>query len=276
MSEASFMFLVKAASDAIWGAPKTLDQILKERDRHLERFQRDLDRIAKKQEIQEKRKLAEARRKVKAGDADGAKFCAKSAVTLRRSRNHAQTCKNKIEVMRASLTEVRTKHAMVKSMKYITKSLMMMNRAVPMPAIRAMVREMEKANMQLDIKMEMVQDAVGDVLESDDQEEQEMEILDQIYAEIGLEVEGKLVSPPSQKMNKNNTEGGTPMTKKMEMTNGTSQGDTKSNERPPAPKDDSSSDDDNNSNLPPPPSSGGGSGTNMDDLQERINNLKRF
>jgi charged multivesicular body protein 2A len=74
-----------------------------------------------------------------------------------------------------------------------------MNRGLNLPQIQRIMNEFERESSMMDMKEEMMSDAVDGVME-DDEEDEEMEgdkILQQVLEEIGIDVSQKLGEVPA-------------------------------------------------------------------------------
>lgn len=81
---------------------------------------------------------------------------------------------------------------MMQSMKGATKLLGSMNRQMNLPALQRIAMEFEKENDIMDQRQEMMDDAIDDVTGLEDEEEGE-EVVNQVLDEIGVDL-GQAVS----------------------------------------------------------------------------------
>lgn len=81
---------------------------------------------------------------------------------------------------------------MMQSMKGATKLLGSMNRQMNLPALQRIAMEFEKENDIMDQRQEMMDDAIDDVTGLEDEEEGE-EVVNQVLDEIGIDL-GQAVS----------------------------------------------------------------------------------
>lgn len=74
-----------------------------------------------------------------------------------------------------------------------------MNRGLNLPSIQRIMNEFEKESATLDMKGEIMSDAVDDVMddEAEDEEEEGDKILKEVLDEIGVDLSQKLTEAPS-------------------------------------------------------------------------------
>lgn len=77
----------------------------------------------------------------------------------------------------------------------LIQAMSMMSRQMNLPQIQKILQDFEKESSQMDMKEEMMGDAIDDVMEEDGEGEEEEgdRILDEVLAEIGISV-GQQVS----------------------------------------------------------------------------------
>lgn len=71
-----------------------------------------------------------------------------------------------------------------------------MNRSMNLPSLQRIAMEFEKENDIMDQRQEMMDDAIDDSMEMDDEEESE-EIVNQVFDEIGIDLNQALGNTPS-------------------------------------------------------------------------------
>lgn len=63
-----------------------------------------------------------------------------------------------------------------------------MNRGLNLPSIQRIMNDFEKESSMMDMKEEMMSDAVDDVMDEEDEEEEGDKILKQVLEEIGVDL----------------------------------------------------------------------------------------
>ena len=134
------------------------------------------------------------------------------------------------------LQTVKSHQAMADAMKSTAVAMKKMNKAVNVPTITKMMAEFEKENARTEMMQEVMGDAIDDALAEPEDEEEEEKIVGQVLDEIGISMGEELPAAMH----------GTP-------TSAVSEGPQKVAE----------------------PAGGGGDDPALNDLEARLNNLKR-
>merc|ERR1712226_1285562 len=125
----------------------------------------------------------------KQGQMDAVKIMAKDLV---RSRRYVK----KFMLMRANIQALKSQSAMAQAMKGVTKAMGNMNKQMKMPEIQKIMMEFEKQSEIMDMKGEMMEDAIDDVMGDEDEEEESDAIVAQVLDELGLQLNDKLGDVP--------------------------------------------------------------------------------
>ena len=81
---------------------------------------------------------------------------------------------------------------MAEAMKGVTKAMRSMNKTINLPQIQKIMMDFEKESEMMDMKEEMMNDVIDDVMDGD--EEQEDEIVNQVLDEIGINLQQSVTS----------------------------------------------------------------------------------
>jgi len=73
-----------------------------------------------------------------------------------------------------------------------------MNRGLNLPSIQRIMNDFEKESSMMDMKEEMMSEAVDDVMDEEDEEEEGDKILKQVLDEIGVDLSQRVRSCTSQ------------------------------------------------------------------------------
>lgn len=84
------------------------------------------------------------------------------------------------------LQTVKSHQAMAEAMKNTAVAMKKMNQAINVPTIAKMMAEFEKENARTEMMQEVMGDAIDDVLADDEAEEEEDRIVGQVLDEIGI------------------------------------------------------------------------------------------
>lgn len=92
---------------------------------------------------------------------------------------------------------MQSQQSMSKAMGGITMSMRTMNRQMNLPALQKMMVEFEKQSAMSEMKQEMVEDILDDVLGAEEEEDAADEMVNSVFDEIGISFAGDLASTPS-------------------------------------------------------------------------------
>ena len=81
-------------------------------------------------------------------------------------------------------------------MKGVSKAMMNMNKQMNLPQIQQILHEFEKQSEIMDMKEEMINDAIDDAMEDEGDEEEGDAIVSQVLDELGLQLSDKLSGLP--------------------------------------------------------------------------------
>ncbi len=88
---------------------------------------------------------------------------------------------------------------MAQAMQGVTKALSRLNRSVSLPGLQKIMADFERENTMMEMKQEVMDDTIDEVMGADGEEDAEEEIVAQVLDELGLAVDGQLVSAPQDK-----------------------------------------------------------------------------
>merc|ERR1712004_412663 len=131
----------------------------------------------------------------KAGQMDAVKIMAKDLVRTRKAIKKFMLMKANILAVSLKIQTLKSQNSMAQAMKGVTKAMMMMNKQMKLPEIQKIMQEFEKQSEIMDMKEEMMNDAMGD----EDDEEETDAIVTQVLDELGLQLGDQLsgVNAPS-------------------------------------------------------------------------------
>jgi len=84
------------------------------------------------------------------------------------------------------LQTVKSHNAMAEAMKSTATAMHKMNKAVDVPAINKMMQEFEKENAKTEIMQEIMGDTIDEALGGEENEEEEEAVVNQVLDEIGI------------------------------------------------------------------------------------------
>ncbi|KAL7413858.1 Snf7-domain-containing protein [Mrakia frigida] len=186
--------------DTLFGRSLTPAERLRQHQRALQKAQRELDRERGKLEQEEKKLMGEIKRTAKLGQMNACKIMAKDLVRTRRYIQKFYAMRTQLQAVSLRIQTLRSNQQMGEAMKGATKAMGMMNRQMNLPQIQKIMMDFEKESATMDMKEEMMSDAVDDAMDAEGEEEEEVEgdrILKEVLDEIGVSVGQMLGETPS-------------------------------------------------------------------------------
>ncbi|KAK4886480.1 hypothetical protein RN001_002751 [Aquatica leii] len=180
----------------LFGKKVTPEELLRKNQRALNKAIRDLEREKLKMEQQEKKIIADIKKLAKDGQMDAVKIMAKDLVRTRKYVKKFMLMKANIQAVSLKIQTLRSQNAMAQAMKGVTKAMQSMNRQLNLPQIQRILQDFEKQSEIMDMKEEMMNDAIDDAMEGDDDEEETDAVVSQVLDELGLQLNEELGSLP--------------------------------------------------------------------------------
>nr|CAG4635816.1 EOG090X0H8I [Artemia franciscana] len=121
------------------------------------------------------------------------------AMDLVRTRRHVRKfilMRTNIQAVSLKIQTLRSQNAMAGAMKGVTKAMMSMNRQLKLPEIQKIMMEFEKQTEIMDMKEEMMGDAVDEAIGEEEDEEESDQIVSQVLDELGLQLNEQLGGLP--------------------------------------------------------------------------------
>jgi charged multivesicular body protein 2A len=171
--------------------------MLRQHQRALNKAQRELDRERIKLESQEKKLIADIKKSAKANQMNATRVMAKDLVRTRRYVQKFYQMKTQLQAVSLRIQTLSSNHQMGQAMKGATQAMTSMNRQMNLPQIQRIMMEFEQESEIMDMKEEMMTDAIDDVMEDEADEEESEEIVNRVLDEIGISLNEQLASTPS-------------------------------------------------------------------------------
>ena len=102
-----------------------------------------------------------------------------------------------IQAVALKIQTLKSNNAMANAMKGVTKAMQTMNRQLKLPQIQKIMMEFEKQSEIMDMKEEMMNDAIDDAMGDEDDEDESDAIVSQVLDELGLQLTDELSGLPS-------------------------------------------------------------------------------
>jgi len=185
--------------EALFGRTVTPAERLRQHQRALAKAQRELDRERSKLEQSEKKIMMDIKKSAKSGQINACKVMAKDLVRTRRYVQKFYQMRTQLQAVGLRIQTLRSNQQMADAMRGATRAMASMNRGMNLPAIQRIMTEFEKESAMMDMKEEMMSDAVDDVM-AEEEEEEEVEgdkLLKEVLEEIGVSLAHQLTETPS-------------------------------------------------------------------------------
>ncbi|XP_006904815.1 charged multivesicular body protein 2a [Pteropus alecto] len=183
--------------DLLFGRRKTPEELLRQNQRALNRAMRELDRERQKLETQEKKIIADIKKMAKQGQMDAVRIMAKDLVRTRRYVRKFVLMRANIQAVSLKIQTLKSNNSMAQAMKGVTKAMGTMNRQLKLPQIQKIMMEFERQAEIMDMKEEMMNDAIDDAMGDEDDEEESDAVVSQVLDELGLSLTDELSNLPS-------------------------------------------------------------------------------
>ncbi|XP_076467266.1 charged multivesicular body protein 2a-like [Babylonia areolata] len=180
----------------LFGRKKTPEEMLRQNQRALNKAMRDLDRERQKMEQQEKKIIADIKKMAKQGQMDAVKIMAKDLVRTRRYVKKFISLRANIQAVSLKIQTLKANNTMAQAMKGVTKAMATMNKQLKLPQIQKIMMEFEKQSEIMDMKEEMMSDAIDDALGDEEDEEESEAVVAQVLDELGLQMADELSGLP--------------------------------------------------------------------------------
>jgi len=180
----------------LFGRKKSPEEMLKQNQRALNRAIRDLDRERAKLERQEKQIINDIKKMAKQGEMQAVRVMAKDLVRTRRYVKKFIMMKANIQAVSLKITTLKSQGAMANAMKGVTKAMGAMNKQINMPQMQKIMMEFEKEADTMDMKEDMMNDIVDDVMGAEEDEEESDALVGQVLDELGLSLNDELGAVP--------------------------------------------------------------------------------
>lgn len=160
--------------------------------------QRDIEREIRDLERQEKTIMSEIKQRakqpgVKGMDDPSLKAMAKNLVQVRNQRDKMYQAKAQLGAVGMQVNSMASQVAAATAVGSVTTAMNKANSAVDAQAMSKIMNEFARENEVLQIREEMMDDALTDAFDADGLEEDADEVTGQVLAELGIEMDQKMV-----------------------------------------------------------------------------------
>jgi len=180
----------------LFGKRLTPEEMLRRNQRSLNKAIRDLDRERMKMEQQEKKIITDIKKMAKDNQMDAVKIMAMDLVRTRRYIKKFILMRANIQAVSLKIQTLKSQNAMAEAMKGVTKAMQNMNKQLKLPQIQKIMQEFEKQSEIMDMKEEMMGDAIDDAMGDEGDEEESDAVVSQVLDELGLQLTDQLTGLP--------------------------------------------------------------------------------
>ena len=184
-----------------------LKEVLRKNKREIQKAVRELDKERGNLEKQEQKLIADIRKFAKDGHMGPVKIMAKDLVRTRTYITKFIELRSHLSAVGLKLQTVKSQQAMAEAMGSVTKAMIKMNKAVNIPTIQKIMTNFAKENERAELTQEIMGDLLDDAMEQEGDEEEQDKIVSQVLDEIGIDFGDAVpeapegVSAPAQQQN---------------------------------------------------------------------------
>jgi charged multivesicular body protein 2A len=183
--------------ESIFGRRKTPQELLRQNQRALNKAMREMDRERQRLEQQEKKIIMDIKKMAKMGQMDSVRVMAKDLVRTRQYVKKFIMMKANIQAVSLKVQTLKSQDAMAQAMKGVTRAMQQMNKQLNLPQIQKIMMEFEKQTEIMDMKEEMMGDAIDEAMGEPDDEEETEQVVAQVLDELGIQMGQELAGLPS-------------------------------------------------------------------------------
>jgi charged multivesicular body protein 2A len=178
---------------------KTPAELLRENKRMLDKAIRELDRERLGLQNQDKKLITEIKKMAKANQMESVKVMAKSLVRNRHAITKMYQLKSQLQAVSLRMATLKSTQAMSEAMRGATRAMGAMNRQMNMPALQKIMRDFEMQNERMEMTSDVMGDAIDDAFEGEDEEGETEELVNSVLDEIGIDLNSTLLHAPGAK-----------------------------------------------------------------------------
>lgn len=180
----------------MFGRRKTPVEMLRQHQRALNKAMRDVDRERTKMEQSEKKLIVDIKNVAKTGQMDAVKIMAKDLVRTRRYIKQFILMRANMQAVSMKIHTLTSTTAIATALSGVGKTMTSMNKQMNLPQLHSIIREFEKQSNIMDMKENVIEDAVDDTMTKVDDEEESDKVVAQVFDELGLQLSDELNGLP--------------------------------------------------------------------------------
>lgn len=170
--------------------------MMKKQNQDLRRAQRDIERSKRDLEKQEKQLELEIKKAAKLGQNSVCTTYAKQLVQLRKQKARLMTANSQIGAVSSQAKVMQANNTLASAVATSAKTMADVNRQMNPAQVMQSMQNFEKETATMDMKGELMDDALSSVLDHSDDEAEQDAVVTQVLDEIGIDISGKLAAAP--------------------------------------------------------------------------------
>ncbi|CAB1098533.1 unnamed protein product [Ectocarpus sp. 4 AP-2014] len=159
--------------------------------------ERDLDKEIRNLDRSEKSLVAEIKKTAKGGNQGATRTLAKQLVQLRAQKEQLYSARAKLAGVGNAATTAATSASLAGVMGNVAGVMKKVNEAVSTEETAKIMQQFAVENEKMNMSEEMMDDALIDAFDGEGVEEEADGVVGQVLAELGLEMDGKMVDAPT-------------------------------------------------------------------------------
>lgn len=179
---------------------KTPKELAKEAKRETRKevrsSQREMDRELRELDRQEQQITKELKQRAKVTNSSkdpALAALAKQVVQVRKQREKILTAKAQIGAVGMNASSMATMVGAASAIGNVSSAMKTTNEMMNIKETTKILQEFQRENEKLEVKQEMMDDALMDAFDNEDVEEEAEQITNQVLAELGVEMDSKMV-----------------------------------------------------------------------------------
>ena len=173
--------------------------MVKKQNQELRKATRDIDRTKRDLDKQEKQLELEIRKAAKLGQNQICTTYAKQLVQLRKQKARLTTAGSQIGAVSSQAKVMQANNTLASAVATSSRTMAAVNRQMNPAQVMKSMRDFEQENAKMDMKGELMDDALASALDHSDDEAEEDAVVTQVLDEIGIDITGKLSAAPVAK-----------------------------------------------------------------------------
>ncbi|KAI1278790.1 Charged multivesicular body protein 2b [Halotydeus destructor] len=172
---------------------------MRKQQQELRQAQRDIDRSKRDLERQEKTLEMEIKKAAKLGNKQVCAVYAKQLVQLRKQKARLSGAGSQIGAVGAQAKVMQANSKLANAMATTAKTMGQVNDQMKTEDVMKMMQDFDRENQKMNLKEELIDDALSSALDHSDDEEEQDAIIAQVLDEIGIDINAKLSRAPLAK-----------------------------------------------------------------------------